>query len=409
MKTTRFYSIDFEKEISTTGQKLIHYIDGAFGTAAIYIVENNVGQMYYPCTDYLGSLMMLLREDGSVAQENSFDAWGRARNPLNYILFDPGQIPSGNQLLNRGFTGHEHNYELGLVNMNGRFYDPLLCQMISPDNFVKFLDNTQIFNRYSYCLNNPAKFVDKSGELLGLAYFIGKISMIGTLVNGVADFVYTAFVNGGLDPTSSVARNNAWARFDPTSQSSKTHKSWRITEGLIKTDASRSWDKRAGQLLTRFTWEAPQTLLGNIYSHSRVLVNKADRVDHYGGVTFVTNENSASRSGVSIGNYINMNIWDEVGDNFEERVTSDPLYMHEYGHTFDSQIFGPTYLYVIGIPSLTSAATSRPMNNQPNNTHHDFRWYEMRANRHAARYFRNKGRGVDWESDHEELFPTRKR
>ena len=33
--------------------------------------------------------------------------------------------------------------------------------------------------------------------------------------------------------------------------------------------------------------------------------------------------------------------------------------MHEYGHTFQSQIWGPGYLFGIGIPSLISAVNSK--------------------------------------------------
>ena len=29
-------------------------------------------------------------------------------------------------------------------------------------------DNSQSFNRYSYCLNNPLKYTDPSGELFGI-------------------------------------------------------------------------------------------------------------------------------------------------------------------------------------------------------------------------------------------------
>jgi hypothetical protein len=52
--------------------------------------------------------------------------------------------------------------------------------------------------------------------------------------------------------------------------------------------------------------------------------------------------------------------------------------MHEYGHTFDSQLFGLSYLFAIGIPSASGA-----------------RWTEIRANKHASEYFK-KYHGVDW-------------
>ena len=63
-----------------------------------------------------------------------------------------------------GFTGHEHLPEFGLINMNGRLYDPVLGRFLSPDNYVQAADLTQSFNRYSYALNNPLMFTDPSGE-----------------------------------------------------------------------------------------------------------------------------------------------------------------------------------------------------------------------------------------------------
>ena len=65
----------------------------------------------------------------------------------------------------RGFTGHEHYPEFNIINMNGRLYDPVIGRFFSPDNFVQTPEFTQGFNRYSYCLNNPLKYTDPSGEL----------------------------------------------------------------------------------------------------------------------------------------------------------------------------------------------------------------------------------------------------
>jgi hypothetical protein len=52
-------------------------------------------------------------------------------------------------------------------------YDPLLGRMLSPDNYVQEPYNSQSYNRYSYCLNNPLKYTDPSGELIWLIPNIG--------------------------------------------------------------------------------------------------------------------------------------------------------------------------------------------------------------------------------------------
>jgi len=63
-----------------------------------------------------------------------------------------------------GYAGHEMVSEFNLINMNGRIYDPQLCRFLAPDRFVQAPGNSQSFNRYSYCLNNPLKYVDPSGH-----------------------------------------------------------------------------------------------------------------------------------------------------------------------------------------------------------------------------------------------------
>ena len=45
-----------------------------------------------------------------------------------------------------------------------RMYDPYTSMFLSPDNYIQAPDNSQSFNRYAYCLNNPIKYTDPSGE-----------------------------------------------------------------------------------------------------------------------------------------------------------------------------------------------------------------------------------------------------
>ena len=39
-----------------------------------------------------------------------------------------------------------------------------LHRFLQPDNYVQDPTNTQNFNRYAYCINNPLKYTDFSGE-----------------------------------------------------------------------------------------------------------------------------------------------------------------------------------------------------------------------------------------------------
>lgn len=46
---------------------------------------------------------------------------------------------------------------------NGRMYDPVMSSFLSVDRYVQNPSNSQNFNRYAYCMNNPLKYVAPSG------------------------------------------------------------------------------------------------------------------------------------------------------------------------------------------------------------------------------------------------------
>ena len=128
----------------------------------------------------------------------------------------------------------------------------------------------------------------------------------------------------------------------------------------------------------------------------------------FGEATFATNENVRYNDGISIGNYININNSGKITGNFDDYVLSNPMYMHEYGHTIDSRKFGLSYLFAIGLPSLISAANSTQIHGEPIGVEtHDFKWYEMRANRNASKYFK-KYYSIDWNA-YETYYPRTKR
>jgi RHS repeat-associated protein len=114
-----------------------------------------------------------------VVQELSYDPWGRLRNPTNQELYAVGAEPA--PFLGRGYTGHEHLTIFGLINMNARLYDPAVGRFLSPDPYVQSPDFSQNFNRYSYCLNNPLKYTDQSGEFWNI--------IIGAVIGGVGNWI----------------------------------------------------------------------------------------------------------------------------------------------------------------------------------------------------------------------------
>ena len=85
---------------------------------------------------------------------------------------------------------HEHLPEFKLINMNGRVYDPLTAQFLSPDPYIQAPGYWLNYNRYAYCWNNPLIYIDETGEVIGWDDLIA--ALIGGLINwGTNGFQFT--------------------------------------------------------------------------------------------------------------------------------------------------------------------------------------------------------------------------
>jgi RHS repeat-associated protein len=176
----RYYLGGYEKDITNGVVRHIHYISNGQNLIAMIVRENGTDSYYYIYTDHIGSILTVSNENGSIAAEQNFDAWGRKRNVSNWTY---NAIPTVPSWLYRGFTGHENLSQFLLINMNGRIYDPIVGRMLSPDNNLQMPDFTQNYNRYSYALNNPLRFTDPDGESITGAVVVGAI--IGAYLGGM--------------------------------------------------------------------------------------------------------------------------------------------------------------------------------------------------------------------------------
>jgi RHS repeat-associated protein len=176
----RWYMGDYEVDrFAGSAEQQLHYISGEGGLCAIVVKEGSVFTYYSAYTDHLGSIVLLTDDAGIPIYRQSYDPWGRERDPETW---DHGSGWGAKpRWLTRGYTGHEMLPEYGLINMNGRMYDPLNGRMLRPDKYVQDHTNSQSYNRYSYCWNNPMKYTDPSGEIIWAPIIIG--AMIGGFAN----------------------------------------------------------------------------------------------------------------------------------------------------------------------------------------------------------------------------------
>ena len=176
---------------------VLTYLSGPLGVFAVHESAGDVykgdddgdgkggySKLHYIFKDHLGSWTTITDEKGSIEREQSFDAWGKMRDPYTWREFPSGGTRPQGPMFDRGFTGHEHLFEFGLINMNGRMYDPVMSTFLSVDNYVQAPDYSQAFNRYAYCFNNPLKYTDPSGEIAVVDDII-IAALIGGTINAI--------------------------------------------------------------------------------------------------------------------------------------------------------------------------------------------------------------------------------
>lgn len=336
---------EFDQTLSGSKERL--YVGGDAYSAPMVLQRENSGSWtaYNIGRDYLGNITQIASTGGTLVASYSYDPWGRLRDPATLSIYAPGYEPS--LFLGRGYTGHEHLTWFGLINMNARLYDPLVGRFLSPDPYVQAPDFTQGFNRYSYALNNPLKYNDPSGEIFG------------TLFGFIADFFNNLFVR--------TFKGESW---DWT----QTKLGWEIDKSIFHTDPNKGLGERIWEIISRFTWQLPQTVLGDLIVSTANAFGWVNGVTHNYGMTAV--DMGIKEGAFTVGYF-------SAGPNGYKADWRDHLFAHEYGHYIQSQQHGPLYLFTVGFPSLQSAIM-QTNNNAPR---HENRWFEADASYKGAEYF----------------------
>ncbi len=106
-----------------------------------------------------GDVVTLLT-DGTVVATYYYDSFGN-------ILEQTGEVD--NSIL---YAGYQYDAETGLYYINARMYDPVTARFLQADTYLGNLNDPLSLNLYTYCLNNPHKYVDPSGHSVLLAFFL---------------------------------------------------------------------------------------------------------------------------------------------------------------------------------------------------------------------------------------------
>lgn len=413
----KFYWDDYEEKVEGSDTLRYYYLNGANGLEALHIVKTSpnaqpVSQTTKVVTDHLGSITALI-DESDYAYIARYDAWGNRENVMPFwfdLTFD------------RGYTGHEHLEMLGLINMNGRMYDPLLGRFLSPDPYIQAPTDPQNFNRYSYCLNNPLKYTDPDGELFWEAVLIGAAVFgagntivhgirgdIGDVGDGLKYFTQGALAGAALGATwylapsipvvgNAIQNYMTWSfqfKLGMTTVSAASGLgigivtgNWNVLKnsaemflGNYYIDENACFLEGVWQGYSRHSWESFQTGLGHTLGQIQNTLYGIKSVGYYGGATVI--ESYSDHFGAfTLGSFIH-------GVEGIEANPENSLFQHEFGHYLQSRFHGPAYLLSIALPSLFSVIISK-------NSHTTF-YTELYANRRALKYF------LDHETDYGQI------
>ena len=132
-------------EKNTTGTA--GYIYGPTGRLAKRTTIDSESHTFYYHKDHLGSTRLVTDESKTIVTDATYEPFGETT------------VTSEESYL---YTGKEKD-STGVSYYGARYYDPETGRFLSRDALAGTKSAPQTLNRYSYCLNNPVKFVDPTG------------------------------------------------------------------------------------------------------------------------------------------------------------------------------------------------------------------------------------------------------
>jgi RHS repeat-associated protein len=125
-----------------------------------------------------GSSDILTDRLGNVVKHYEYTAFGKERFKDNTLAFS----------VSHRYTGQIFDDATGLYYYNARYYDPELGRFVQADSTIPSARDPQAFNRYSYVVNNPLKYVDPSGNLPFLA-IVAIVAVAGAAIGAAVSAI----------------------------------------------------------------------------------------------------------------------------------------------------------------------------------------------------------------------------
>ncbi len=170
--TSMEYYADGLRSKKTTSSGMTHYIydlsgrlvaEGQSSTAIstnyvwgpdrVLTKKDSSGGIYYYLYNGHGDVVQMVDRNGNMVNNYQYDEWGN--------------ILMSNETINNPFkyAGEVYDQETGLYYLRARYYDPSVGRFLSEDSYEGQVNNPLSLNMYTYCYNNPSKYIDPSGHI----------------------------------------------------------------------------------------------------------------------------------------------------------------------------------------------------------------------------------------------------
>ncbi len=148
---TTFYAGDLYQRTEDSGSTLHRHMIFVGGRAVAQVTQADSGARTVRSLhqDLLGSTQAVTGADGTRESTFSYTPFGRATVD-----------GTGSDVIYQ-FTGQENDEDLGLTNMHGRMYDPIVGQFLSADPSMAGVHGA--LSRYAYVDSSPLNYTDPSG------------------------------------------------------------------------------------------------------------------------------------------------------------------------------------------------------------------------------------------------------
>ena len=135
------------------------------------------GTAYYYVKNLQGDIIGILDSDGNQVVEYVYETWGQQSGAYGSMAATLGELNPFR------YRGYYFDQESGLYYLNSRYYDPEIGRFLNAD---KYLESGHVVlgnNLFTYCFNNPIRYVDPSGEFVITATAVATgLLLVGVLV-----------------------------------------------------------------------------------------------------------------------------------------------------------------------------------------------------------------------------------